>query len=642
MNNIHNENFKNPYEKIEMCKIISSNQVRELCRIVDNSNPKPQPYLSLYNPQISQVQLPFMDLSYYHQPHIKDILKPFEIRGFSVFYEGEEIFDFVPTIYRAFYNEVANRDRIICRIYYNNGSYRDDTLDIEQFNNTKWLFNGLFSIDECHSINERNNIAYQYLQKLKRCVSPNFMICEFYKPGWTQYNGKNIYLTPQGAIGDNANAISQKGQIFLPITPSVNGFKGIYNLISVTSNYVAPIIILYDVLGITHKLFEQANLPPKFLLFLTGKRGTFKTETVLNLTQIEFNKSAGYNFQSKPAAIESAYSDYTDSVLLVDDYFPTNNSFEKNKMKSVLSIIIRAFGDNSGIKRNTDFLDRNKTRFISQYIAQGSCILTGEFIDDTGSESSFSRCIFLKQDDKLVDTNKLGLLRDNPEILQGFIITVISCISDMLNNNQNFNLIDYITCQGKRYRNEYSARVSSNPRYAEYAAQLQVCVDLLIIIAREYCGFPQSEVFWLKNYFQNAIDNAIRENDENLVNVSPQKAFCDAIISIGLSLKFERIRINTETNQTDTFLVYDDEYIYMPPSTGLQLLNQYAAENSISIPNFTASHLADTLLSNKIILLFMEGNEPRKTGHIPKFPNSRFWKIDRKRVEEISGQTIHL
>jgi hypothetical protein len=212
----------------------------------------------------------------------------------------------------------------------------------------------------------------------------------------------------------------------------------------------------------------------------------------------------------------------------------------------------------------------------------------------------------------------------------------------MLNNNQNFNLIDYITCQGKRYRNKYSARVSSNPRYAEYAAQLQVCVDLLIIIAREYCGFPQSEVFWLKNYFQNAIDNVIRENDENLVNVSPQKAFCDAIISIGLSLKFERIRINTETNQTDTFLVYDDEYIYMPPSTGLQLLNQYAAENSISIPNFTASHLADTLLSNKIILLFMEGNELRKSGHIPKFPNSRFWKIDRKRVEEISGQTIYL
>ena len=295
---------------------------------------------------------------------------------------------------------------------------------------------------------------------------------EISKPGWTLVNNQYVYVTPQGSIGGNFNLFSRYGQKFVqPYQNAVTGYlPDFLEMQQLTPNKpIASIICLYTVLSFTHTLFKDAGYPVKFVLFLNGLRGNMKTSLALAMTQIENNKTPTYTLKATGAGLEAGFRDYKDAVMLIDDLAPTNDTAMARELQKNLELVVRCFGDGTGRMRNNDYQDKN----IQQYEAEGGAIITGEYT--TGVESSLSRCLFLELHEYDIDKALLSKFQeDNPEKLVRFLLGLITYIA---HNQVRLKQLIADTC--KNYRAIYQGQFS-NPRYAEYLAQLKTASELLL------------------------------------------------------------------------------------------------------------------------------------------------------------------
>ncbi len=282
-----------------------------------------------------------------------------------------------------------------CEIYVK-GNVFTKNISVSEYSNAKWV-NGIPGIAFLGSKNKSKDLLFIYLQKLVDKFDLSRQIKQYKKPGWQIVNEKYFYVTPEGVIGDeNIKIVSENGQHFRCLVSSPDSFGKYLSFIECTKSNVATILILYFSMSLCNSLYRKADFTPKFTVFLHGPRGNFKTSLALALTQIEYSDSPIYTLKATKAGLESGFRSYRDSVMLIDDLAPTQVSSDRKALLSNLEVIVRAFGDGTGVVRNFDYLDKEKALEIDQYKAEGGAVLTGEFFE--GCESSLARCLFLPLD----------------------------------------------------------------------------------------------------------------------------------------------------------------------------------------------------------------------------------------------------
>lgn len=100
-------------------------------------------------------------------------------------------------------------------------------------------------------------------------------------------------------------------------------------------------LVLFSLLGVLYKVFNQAGYPPKFLLFMNGKTGSFKT----TLAKILFIQLAKPKNRDNPRRIDAdtinsleraIVTSGRDTVLLLDDYAPAKTAHKKGELANKL------------------------------------------------------------------------------------------------------------------------------------------------------------------------------------------------------------------------------------------------------------------------------------------------------------------
>lgn len=451
---------------------------------------------------------------------------------------------------------------------------------------------------------------------------------EISKPGWTLVNNQYVYVTPQGSIGGNFNLFSRYGQKFVqPYQNAVTGYlPDFLEMQQLTPNKpIASIICLYTVLSFTHTLFKDAGYPVKFVLFLNGLRGNMKTSLALAMTQIENNKTPTYTLKATGAGLEAGFRDYKDAVMLIDDLAPTNDTAMARELQKNLELVVRCFGDGTGRMRNNDYQDKN----IQQYEAEGGAIITGEYT--TGVESSLSRCLFLELHEYDIDKALLSKFQeDNPEKLVRFLLGLITYIA---HNQVRLKQLIADTC--KNYRAIYQGQFS-NPRYAEYLAQLKTASELLLDFGHNTNQLNMQDIELLRQHHEATIIAVINQNDIDLVEESPIVSLCNAIVSAIENNDYPIMHISSNADKKADIIFFDEQNYYIPQVLLKKIKDSYDRKNGYeNASNMWNSKRMSKLLAEKgIIPPSSEGDDTHRAQKLPNKGNRRYLIINKMKLQK--------
>lgn len=501
---------------------------------------------------------------------------------------------------------------------------------ISEYSLAKWI-NEIPGVAFLGLRNRSKELLFLYLQELVSNLDLSKQIKLYKSSGWRKINTKYMYVTPSGVVGDETiKAISENGQKFGQLVSSPDSFKKYLSFIDCTRSNVATILVLYLSMSLCNSLYREADFTPKFTVFLHGPRGNFKTSLALALTQIEYKDTPTYTLKATKAGLEAGFRGYRDSVMLIDDLAPTQVSSDRRSLLSNLEVIVRAFGDGTGLVRNFDYLDKEKAREIEQYKAEGGAVITGEFFE--GCQSSLARCVFLELNKNDVDLNMLTELQNDKHIVENFAFTFISSITFLLNNTDS-DVVSFIKNRGKEIRKLFSLKFS-NERYGEYIAQLQVTADLLMYIARCFSLLRENEITYYNQRFTAAIQEVINSNNHTLNVQSPLTVLCNAIYYNLDSESCCVVNLGESIVNLSNVILQDSEYYYITQKVCKTLVNDYIKEHSINLCEFTSTSVADTLHSADIIDFYQEDKVVRKGRKLPNYGSLRFMKISKAKLNE--------
>lgn len=543
----------------------------------------------------------------------------------TLFHAGNEVMNCIVKIDRIICSE--KKTLYECSIYIQ-GRILQRTINARDFCSDVWLRSKVPGFATCCEKNLSSQLIYKYLNALVRKSGLNNLQEVIKKPGWIKVENMMVYVTPKGTIPNLGYPImSEYGQNFGVLnSESAGQLHSFLKLSKLTpKTWTASIILLYTVMSFSYTLYKESGLLIKFLLFVNGPRGCYKTSLSLLMTQIERTSSPEYNLKAKSAGLETGYKKFKDAVMQIDDLAPTQEIHERKQMQSNLEMVVRAFGDGTGKKRNYDFIGPDCD--VEQYEAEGGAIITGEYV--VGCESSLARCLLLPLARGDVDTQLMTQMQETNRVLPVFLIGYIEYLS-----SHYLEIVGYIQERGKEYRNRLVNQFS-NARYGEYYAQLMVAAEILLLKygckTNQMCQNEAEE--WLL-HFKMCIEQAIEYNDRSLVEEAPITVLCRAIVIKLESNMYPIVSRNTKIDNSKRCVLESEDTYYIRADDIFAMKKSYDNENGICGIEYKATGLANLLCDFDVAPRFQEGKSTR-TGR--KIGNARYMEINKRKLYELAN-----
>lgn len=370
-------------------------------------------------------------------------------------------------------------------------------------------------------------------------------------------------------------------------------------------------------IGFLWSFFKAAGKPPAAIACVSGPTGSMKTSLTLALTQLEGERIPKYPVSSTKAALEAAYAENKDAVAFFDDLKPEGGQSERHRLEENAEAIIRAFGDATGRKRNRDF-----NPSLRQYEAEGSAVLTGEYIPWKGSSLARVLVLQLKRED--INIPLLTNIQAWPR-LPLFVWHFLRWIS--MNAK---TIIDFIAKERTHYMNMSAAMKFAHGRYRGNYVDLNTAVDLLNYYGERVCPDQpgwRNRVPILKGY----IDQMLQYN---------MKLYCDESVDVTLCRAIQDGIIKSK-EQFDALIVKEDaDSYYVKAGTVYQWFKNYVKDNGINSFPFSAPELYKELVSLNVLEERMEGKQKRNACKYPGCGQRRCQRIMKEALEYCLGESI--
>lgn len=320
---------------------------------------------------------------------------------------------------------------------------------------------------------------------------------------------------------------------------------------------IAIILLLFAFSGVTFKLFEVAEHPLEFLLFITGKTGSMKT----SMAKALYMQLARDDKRERPRRIDMdtgtsferslAETGY-DTVILFDDYAPPKTSREKKTLQDNFERVVRMVGDRSTRSRSNRKLEDCQGEGV-----HGSVVITGEVMGD--GLSSNLRCLYCNIERDKVNVNALTWLQEN----KCAITTLIKLFTDYAGMNWK-GIVEMIRHQYPVMRQRIQdSDEFSHFRTNEKYAYFMVLADIVKCFLQWYnCLNAESLSFF--NNLEDGVIRVLSRSEASIEDYDPVKTYVRAFIEL---MSIGRIKIAQkklsfhELNSYDGF--EDCEFIYI-------------------------------------------------------------------------------
>lgn len=309
------------------------------------------------------------------------------------------------------------------------------------------------------------------------------------------------YVCRDGTLLEPMNSISSESLIKVPDRVSV--FKLLSALLCVAPNYIAIYILALRALAsILSSPALEGKQKPSFGIILLGETGSKKTSLVKALCYMDEQPYNAVNFKWTPAAVQEKLKDVQDDILFCDDSFPGMIHEERKNQRKILSMLVRATGDDIGTSQ------KMQGGTVTANTASSLFIITGEQLVPC-SESDIWRTFILNilKDD--VDKDALTWLQEHPDVIRFYSRLFIHWFT--LNDDRVAKLYeDYISTRTtiRDRKPELPDRLVSNCAWLE-AAVLTI-YDFLNEMASVQSPTDEDHTIltdWIHRHFPSCLDN---------------------------------------------------------------------------------------------------------------------------------------
>ena len=316
-------------------------------------------------------------------------------------------------------------------------------------------------------------------QELGREYATNVVV--YTHMGWRRIGDSWCYLHSGGVIGDEAAQVELDCKIAAYALPNhvenqQEAVKASLRLKDVAPSEISVPLLALVYLSPLNEFFRQAGCEPAFVTMLTGPTGTMKS-TLAALALCHFGqftaKSLPGDFNASRGALEIRGFALKDTLMLVDDFYPSACKSEYAKMASTLQGLLRSYGDRSGRARLTSDI---KLREV--YVPRGNLLVTGEDVPKL-EQSGLARQLVLEINPGDVDKERLSSLQKDSSLLGQ---AMRGCIEWLI--PQADTLKDVLLEKFTAYRQQAQA---GHPRLAEVVAWLRIGYEMFLDYAIS-CG----------------------------------------------------------------------------------------------------------------------------------------------------------
>lgn len=341
-------------------------------------------------------------------------------------------------------------------------------------------------------------------------LSGNIPITTIYQhTGWRLIDGEWRYLTGSGALGASGLDTSIRVELgdghmskySLPAPPdNPRQFAGLlFGLIDIAPNNLAVGVVLFCAV-VRAPLGEC--LPPDFSLFLVGRSGAQKSECGA-LTMAPFGQFDSRSFPGNFADTETILERYTHqancAVFCADDFAPSVNQQEANKLHSKAERLFRGAGNQAGRGRcNADMSAK------AAYYPRCMLIASGEDLPRGASLLARLLVIEIKRGD--VDLSHLSRMQDLARRgdLAKAMATFLQWLAPHIDELKQTFPSEVRKIRDKALQEKFAI---SHPRAADIYASLAASADLFIRFAEEVGAISEIHA----NDLMDTIDETLKQ-----------------------------------------------------------------------------------------------------------------------------------
>lgn len=444
-----------------------------------------------------------------------------------------------------------------------NGAKKSITLSSSELNTSSWITSKLGA--SYVFTGNYNKDFKPYFEQLLDNAKTQYI---YDTTGWHKLNNDIYrYYHGSGTIPEiQSNTVSAKGPnkfkfecnaVKLSPEESLKYFISMKDIVFNGKYEISLPLLLYALLAILKEFFIIAGHEPEFCLFLIGKTGSGKT-TMAELISCIFNRNntkVHCNFNDTIASIEVVANALKDTIMIMDDFYPTNGN-EKGEQKYKLERINRMYGDAKGKSRTNIGLKETK-----ELNGNGMCLITGE--QESDNLSTQVRYLGINVDNDTINFEAITHYQNSNLNYCDFFYWFISWIS----SNVNY-IITFIRANFNNVRTNITTSLKSHKRLSSIAAFFITTKLIFTEYVKITLGEESQEFTFLVNEADYYIFDAVKTHALNTLNTTPEKLFIEGLNELIVSHEVKIYKTGELVPKNTKFHGYEDsEKYYLIPET---------------------------------------------------------------------------
>lgn len=422
--------------------------------------------------------------------------------------------------------------------------------------------------------------------------------------GWRKTQGQWVYLHAGGAIGAENVSVELEDKLqryWMPqlVANRQQAMKQSLNLLDLAKPEITYPLWATVFLAPLCEPLRKAGYEPAFVTWLHGMTGARKS-TITALFMSHFGqfveKSPPASFKDTVTSVELIAFHVKDSIVWIDDFHPSSNRVEAQKMDGVAQFIMRAYGDRIGRgRRKADLSSRG------DHPPRGLCIATGE--DTPTGHSTNARFFPVKISVGDIHLEKLTVAQD-PECKKLLGAAMVGYI-DWLRSQMDELPIElhkmFLNCR------DACRKEGLHGRLTDSVAWLSIGLALGVSYANDIGVLTDEEAKQLKQTgWKVFLTIAIGQN-ERLKYERPAVRFLQIIKELLMTEMVHVKRLDAtpplfpnETGQQIGWI--DNKFLYLYPRVAYNVVSTFLAKEGEQIP-LSEQKLWENMEHDKMILV---------------------------------------
>ncbi|MUT64929.1 bifunctional DNA primase/polymerase [Paenibacillus sp. NEAU-GSW1] len=345
--------------------------------------------------------------------------------------------------------------------------------------------------------------------------------------GWVEIDGSWAYLHAGGALGVPNIKVepNEKLKNFVLSAKAANAKKAMeasLRLLDIAPHRITLVLWAMVFLAPLCEWLRLVRLEPKFLVWFHGYTGSRKT-TYAKLMTCHFGDLLEHppaSFKDTANTVEKCGFDAKDSLLLIDDYHPTDSPREAKTMMQIAQQILRGYGDRVGRGRM-----KQDTSLRQDYPPRGMAIVTAE--DVLSGSSSVARLFPVGIQPGDIDLEKLTVAQQQASALSEAMTGYLEWIGAAMDEREDTRLTQIFF----ERRNEAS-RLNVHGRLTEAASWLYLGLSFGLEYAVSIRAIESERKQQLLDEAWNIFLSTANHQGQQVTEVKPTTRFINIVAEL--------------------------------------------------------------------------------------------------------------